>query len=492
MAGLSLPTEPQVNYNTGDMLRPKLLTIILTVVCVFSLICMSGPVSGEARRLVGEELSLGSVTVLLAVPSFTRREGFFSGAGEVECRLKLEVGNFSSNICTFSPRTDAVLMCLESQEEYPCLTEGAKQIIEPNQWGESRLLFTVPDELEHFLVKLVFHPTGGDETPPSVTCSFLFHREMLEMKQTIDSLDTSYRDPMGQFRLGKFYREDPAFLERAAACFRKAIEANETFYEAYKELSEVLINLKQYEKAIRLLEKSIERFPGQDDLWLALIDCYFKTGRNDQVETVLKNNPSLKTANPDICLSLSTIYLSNGQLEKAEILLSETLQEFPHQPFTTYLQLAAVYLKQRLPKKVEAVLQAGFDVHPVNWERLTETVNLLIRYNRSSQAISLLTKYMEDNVSEKTRALYEIGLIYLHYNRHKPARDHFLKVLELDPASLEAKFNLALIHSYSYEYQKAIRLWEEVEKAAPDSHPGKVARQNITILKKEMESRHGR
>ena len=478
-----LSAEHRLHYNTSVMRRKQTYAAVLCLVLLFA--CAGEVLPKKIKRvLTGEEITVNSITISLSTPFISRQESLFDGAEDLVCTLGLEIGNMSKRDCFIIPHNDVILVDVATGQEIACQEGTKKYNLDHNDWCKIPLEFSITEGLDKFLIIVKIHPL--DKPKSSLSVQFLHMAEVQKLLTNIRSQSDRYSDPLGHYQVGTLLMEEAGFTDRAIKHFKKAIEADNAYYEAYRALSNAYVNNRRYEEAIPFLENTITIYHDQNEFWLALIQCCYKTGDNARVEQLLAANPSLIGDNPEICLSLADIYLSNKQYRKAAEMLYGLVEQQPGQPFPIYIKLAEAYLLQRDKKMAGEILKYGLEIYGYEWQNVIDTADFLVRFSQHRMALAILQNYRDSFPDDQVRPLYEMGVIHLHFHRYPKARSCFTQVLELNPSLQEARFNLALIHSYFGQHQEAITLWQEVADQAPGTHVGNLAKKNIEVVKKEM------
>jgi tetratricopeptide (TPR) repeat protein len=90
-----------------------------------------------------------------------------------------------------------------------------------------------------------------------------------------------------------------------------------------------------------------------------------------------------------------------------------------------------------------------------------------------------------DPDDEKARC--NLGSLYLRQRRTQDAKDQFQYVLERNPKSALAHYNMAIMFAEARIYREAVREWELAAKHDPDGDIGERSRDNIEIIKQLQE-----
>ncbi len=89
-------------------------------------------------------------------------------------------------------------------------------------------------------------------------------------------------------------------------------------------------------------------------------------------------------------------------------------------------------------------------------------------------------------LDEKARC--NLGSLYLRQRRTMDAKAEFQKVLDNDPGSSLAHYNMAIMFAEAKIYREAINEWELAVKNDPDGDIGERSRDNIQIVKDLMNT----
>jgi len=115
-----------------------------------------------------------------------------------------------------------------------------------------------------------------------------------------------------------------------------------------------------------------------------------------------------------------------------------------------------------------------------------QQVAILLSKNETTKAYELLSKYSNIYISSSDFEYYW-GLYYTFNKNQTKAEYHFLQAMILDPTFVEAKYNYAYIQHSNGDLEKAINLYYEILKEAPNEPKTLNNLASILIDKKKYE-----
>jgi type IV pilus assembly protein PilF len=155
------------------------------------------------------------------------------------------------------------------------------------------------------------------------------------------------RDPDVHFALGTVHliREEP---ELAKEEFQKTLELDKKHADAYNNLGYAYLKLGQWDEAIESCQKAlVEVNYDTPERAMTIIGwAYYKKGESARALEMLKRALNIKDNQPDTENRIATIYLEEGRLDKAKIILLDIAERLP-QFANARLNLGIVYYKER-------------------------------------------------------------------------------------------------------------------------------------------------
>jgi tetratricopeptide (TPR) repeat protein len=116
-------------------------------------------------------------------------------------------------------------------------------------------------------------------------------------------------------------------------------------------------------------------------------------------------------------------------------------------------------------------------------------VNLGIVYDhtrKSHDARDAYTRALQIDPGD-VLAHCHLGFNYYSAGKQDKAMQHYQKALELDPGSAQAHYNLGLAFANAKIFKEALVEWNKVVELDPDGQLGKMAAENVELIKTYME-----
>jgi len=195
--------------------------------------------------------------------------------------------------------------------------------------------------------------------------------------------------------------------EQAISYFKKTIEYDSSYMEAYTNIAALMIEMKDYSKSRQHLEKSIERFPYNYTYRKALFDVLIKLEDLDTALPILEDIHSHEPDNIDIALQMAMLYRYQNKIDEAIALYDSLIKRFPRE---------------------RKIYQAIIDY----WRNFG-------RQEKIRETYELMTKAFPDDLS----ILKDIAITYERQEKWPEARAEYQNIITRDPASIETRIAIA-------------------------------------------------
>lgn len=155
------------------------------------------------------------------------------------------------------------------------------------------------------------------------------------------------KNPDVHFALGTVYliREEP---ELATEEFLKTVHLNRKHADAYNNLGYAYLKMGRWDDAIEACQKALEEvtYDTPERAMTIMGWAYYKKGDTVKALDILKRALNFRENQPDTENRIATIYLEEGRLDKAKVILVDLARRLPD--FTgARLNLGIVYYKER-------------------------------------------------------------------------------------------------------------------------------------------------
>jgi Tfp pilus assembly protein PilF len=134
--------------------------------------------------------------------------------------------------------------------------------------------------------------------------------------------------PLIPYNLGFIYKKK-GDAAKAEGSFRKAMELDSKFPEAYNALAVTLLEGGRKDEAIAVLEKGVAAVAGDARLQYSLGVMYFNGGKVPEAKEALTRAEGLDPANPEVQYQLATIALNQNDMPGAVARLEKYLAMAP-------------------------------------------------------------------------------------------------------------------------------------------------------------------
>ncbi|NLX55228.1 MAG: tetratricopeptide repeat protein [Planctomycetaceae bacterium] len=240
--------------------------------------------------------------------------------------------------------------------------------------------------------------------------------------------------------------------EEAASHLRKAVEVRPEMPEVRIALADALMNMGNMEEVIAVLEEDIQRFPREARSFFRLGQAHAQLGNNTQARQYLETAVRLAPETAYPYYALASVCLKLGDQEKA----AHYRQEFARRKQTdrqvehkrlktfddaqevrrsaTFFHLAAgnLYLRHRRPERAEPYWQKAAALDPHNQESRLQLAENYQLTNRPGKALEM---FKELQAIEPDNAGYWVGAgqVQLQLGRHQDAEKSLREAVRIAP-----------------------------------------------------------
>jgi tetratricopeptide (TPR) repeat protein len=298
-------------------------------------------------------------------------------------------------------------------------------------------------------------------------------------------------------------------LDKAARAFRQVLRLRPESIPVRVNLGTVLFRLKEYEKAAIMYEEVLAKSRSLPAVHFNLGSCYYRLSKWPQAikqfSLYLKVEDSNAQANyflgkayaqlrqirnatqylaratvldendPWAPYALAELSLEQSELETADTFAETALQRAPGEP--TLLTLAGIIARERgdYPRSI-ARLESAIPLAPSDAKPRHELGMTFAISGRTNDAIDTFEAVRTLKPSDSDNSLWlsiariHRALDHIDAGRTKDALKDLKRALEVNPSSIDAAWNLVLLHDRNDEIVEALGVVQQTLKALPN-HP---------------------
>ena len=307
------------------------------------------------------------------------------------------------------------------------------------------------------------------------------------------------------YEISQFYMYLKMVPQGQAALEQAVANAPDNFWYS-QALSSLYQQQNQQDKAIKLLEAMVVRFPGKQDPLFNLIDLYNQTENYQQVIATLDRLEDRLGKSEQLSMEKFRIYLQMKDEKMAFREIESLVQEYP-MDMRYQVVLGDVYMQNKKEKEAFDIYQKVLAVEPDNplalfslaayyeqtgqkelYEKQIDTL-LLNKKVPSETKLNVMRQFIVQDEQEKrdsTRVISlfdrilqedleddQIRMLYAQYLQAKNMVASSLKILEqvlqIDPTNRAARMTLLGAAVSKEDYKEVIRLCEPGIEATPDA-----------------------
>ena len=283
-----------------------------------------------------------------------------------------------------------------------------------------------------------------------------------------EAVQRSPTDADTHYRLGYIYTHQAKF-DAALAAFKRTLARNPDFPEVYEWLGLIALMRNQPQQAVAHYQIAIQKQPYVQSAYYNLAKAYRLLGDTTAATEQLKRFHQMKA-----------YYDRTYAIESA--LTEEPLNT------TLRLKLAEIHLAHKHISAAVVTYQALIRLHPnatVGYDKLGR---LYMNLNMSRQAIPFFLKVLELN-PETVEAHVRLGWLYTKSKAFDKAESHLQAAIKKMPHLSLAYHGLAEVYTQQGHIQKAIDVYQHITKIEPDDSDAQQALQNLERLKRSQTTR---
>jgi len=281
----------------------------------------------------------------------------------------------------------------------------------------------------------------------------------------------------------------PEARATARARFAHAVELDASLWEAWHDLGVLAHGDGDDDAALAAFDKAIAANPRHLPTRLARAEAHRRAGHRSEAradyEAVLRDLADDDPLRKDAAARLASLLRDSGQHDAAVNVLRETLR-VAGASARIYTELGRVYLAQGRLELAALVLARALEIDDKDPGIYNARALLALRQGRAQDAF--------DDFDHATRldpayldARFNKAAVLLDAGDHMRAKQELGAVLERSPDDLAARVALGVAQRGLKDFEAARATWQRVVDSAPAKHPARVdALFNLTILKADF------
>lgn len=198
------------------------------------------------------------------------------------------------------------------------------------------------------------------------------------------------------------------------------------------------VNEEMLKKAIEQYTRIAEKAPNDAPTYLMLGRLYKVAQNSPESEKAYKHALELDPNNEEALTGLAMVYADVGDTRSAADLLKKATEKNPS--VRTLAALAAAYEQLRDYTNAAATLRKALEMSPGNTEVKRGLAQNLLLSDKLDESLELFQQLASDDPKD-AQAQLRISQIYRQQRKFDKAREAAGKAQELDPNSLEIKYN---------------------------------------------------
>jgi len=215
--------------------------------------------------------------------------------------------------------------------------------------------------------------------------------------------------------------------------------------------------------------------------------CLSQLGKDDEAIPILKKALKLDPDNWRIMVALGTIYMRNGDFEKAQKLFEKALDhDEPAQDPNIHFNNAVALINLGRPEEAEDHLKFVLDNDPDNYHAMGLLGTLYLEDKQYDKAIDVLERAVKHPDAAKDSSMhYNLGYAKLMANHPDEALRDFKKSAKIDPSNEKAALAVKQLSPKNLDKEMSKKAIEEAAKLGA----GKQGKAYTEIMKRVIDAR---
>jgi len=251
------------------------------------------------------------------------------------------------------------------------------------------------------------------------------------------------------------------YLERVVMAKPETIEAQALLASTYAKQ-------RNYSSAVTAYQKVVELDPKRASVYLSLGDVYFRMQRWNEAAGALEKGVAIDSSNAQAFFQLGNAYEELRDFAKAADAYERFINLKPENTWTGYLRLGSSRMELQQYDLAVAALQEAQKAQPKDTKVNYSLAMAHKKAGQYDQAEAALKGLAELNPADASNYYSDIIKMYDEAGRNENAIEAARKVIELNPKSEMAVYNLAIMFQKLKRYEEAIATFQQALTIKPD------------------------
>jgi len=248
----------------------------------------------------------------------------------------------------------------------------------------------------------------------------------------------------------------------------KVVKAKPETAEAQALLASVYVKQRNYSAAVAAYQKVVEIDPNRASAHLGLGDVYCRMQRWNDAVGALEKGVAIDSGNKQALFQIGNAYEELRDFAKAAEAYERFLKLNPENAWTGYLRLGACRMELQQYDQAVAALQEAQKAQPRDLKVNYSLAMAFRKAEQYDQAEAVLKSLAEINPADASTYYSDIIKMYDEAGRNENAIEAARKVIELNPKSEMAVYNLAIMFQKLKRYEEAITTFQQALAIKPD------------------------
>jgi tetratricopeptide (TPR) repeat protein len=281
-------------------------------------------------------------------------------------------------------------------------------------------------------------------------------------------------------------------LDEALSAYEEALRLGNATDPVAIHLNCALAYLKaaRFPEAIQQLNHVLTLDPGHLQAALLLADGHLAREDNGRVIEILTPFEASHPEDKALAYLLGTALIRQGEVEKGQVLVDRILQH--GESAEARLMMGTAYLMVRDVPGAVTEFERAIELNPNLPSANAFLAKTLREMGRVDDALVYSRRELEINPHDFESHLYVGVHLYKREQNYEEALRHFERCLRIRPGSLEARFQIGLVHLLQGNVELALEIVEAVVEEAPDFLEGNVTLTSLyfRLGRREDAERH--